>query len=90
MNPVEAWESRIKWFLEARYLKELNRIDEEPMEFEWKNFPGFTTLGVLAEIQKMITESMWEPELTLIGETRKQREIVLRNQTENGTRPLKT
>ena len=34
-EPVEAWESRIRWFLETRYLKDLDRIDGEPMEFEW-------------------------------------------------------
>ena len=28
--------SRIKWFLETRYLKDLDRIDGEQMEFEWK------------------------------------------------------
>ena len=32
------------------------------MEFEWKNFPGFTTLGILDKIQKMMTESKCEPE----------------------------
>ena len=32
---VEAWKNEIKWYLENRYLKDLNRIDEEPMEFEW-------------------------------------------------------
>ena len=45
-------------YLENRYLKDLNRIDGEPMEFEWKIF---TTLGILEEIQKIITE--WECEL---------------------------
>ena len=33
-EPVEAWEGRIKWFLETRYLKDLDRLDGEPMEFE--------------------------------------------------------
>ena len=33
------------------------------MEFEWKNFSGFTTLGILDEIQKtMTTELKCEPE----------------------------
>ena len=59
---VEAWESRIKGFLETRHLKNLDRIDGEPMEFEWKNFPGFTTLKILHEVQKMMTESKCEPE----------------------------
>ena len=44
-------------FLETRYLKDLDRIDGESMEFEWKNFPGFTAIGNLAEIQKMMAES---------------------------------
>ena len=61
-EPVKARESKINWFLETRYLKDLDRIDGEPMEFEWTNFPGFTTLGILAEIQKMMVESKCEPE----------------------------
>ena len=32
------------------------------MEVEWKNFRGFTSLGILDEIQKMMTESKCEPE----------------------------
>ena len=52
---VNAWESKIKLFSETRYLKDLGRI-------EWKNFQGFTTLGILDEIQKMMTESKCEPE----------------------------
>ena len=57
-EPVKAWESRKKmFFLETRYLKDLYRMDGEPMEFEWTIFPGFITLGILDEIQKMMTES---------------------------------
>ena len=50
-EPVKAWESKIKWLMESRYFKVLDRIDGEPMEFEWKNFSGFTTLGILDETQ---------------------------------------
>ena len=32
------------------------------MEFEWKKFRGFTTLGILSEIQKMMAELECEPE----------------------------
>ena len=45
-EPVQAW------YLETRHLKELDRIDGEPMEFEWTNFTGFTSLGIPAGIQK--------------------------------------
>ena len=55
-------ESRITRFLETRYLKDLDRIDGERMEFEWKVFPGITTLGILDEVQKMMTKSKCEPE----------------------------
>ena len=48
-------------FLETVYLRDLDRIDGRPMEFEWKNFPGFATLEILAEIQKMMAESKCEP-----------------------------
>ena len=46
----------------TRYLKELNRIDGEPMEFEWTIFPGFTTLGILEEIQTFMTQLQCEPD----------------------------
>ena len=50
------------FFLETRYLKDLDRIDGEQMESECKNFLGFTTLGIFDEIQKMMTEPKCEPE----------------------------
>ena len=61
-QPVEAWKNKIRWYLENRCLQDLDRIDGEPMEFEWKIFPGFTTLGILDEIQKLMTELQCEPE----------------------------
>ena len=33
-EPVQAWESKTKCFLETRYLKDVDRIDGEPMEFK--------------------------------------------------------
>ena len=35
---------------------------DKPMEFEWKNFPGFTTMGILNQIQQMMGELQCEPE----------------------------
>ena len=60
-QPVEPWKNEMKWYLETRHLQGLNRIDGEQMEFEWKHFPGFTSLGILEEIQ-MMTELQCEPE----------------------------
>ena len=61
-EPIQAWKDKIKWFLKTRHLKDLDRIDGEPTEFEWKILTGFTTLGILDEVQKMMAESKCEPE----------------------------
>ena len=42
--------------------KILNRIDGQPMEFEWKIFPGLTTMKILNQIQQMMGELQCEPE----------------------------
>ena len=61
-NPVSAWKEKIDWFMNSSQCRELERIEREPMEFEWKHFPGFTTLEILAEIQNMMTDIQCEPE----------------------------
>ena len=61
-NPVKAWKEKNDWLQNSLQQKELDRIDGEPMEFEWKIFPGFTTLQILAEIQNVMTEIKCEPE----------------------------
>ena len=43
-DPVGAWKDKIHWCMESRRFGELDR--------EWNIAPGFTTLGILAEIQK--------------------------------------
>ena len=42
---IEAWKNKIKWYFKNNHVKDLNRIDGKPTEFEWKIFPGFTTLA---------------------------------------------
>ena len=52
------------------------------MEFEWKIFPGFTTLGILEEIQNFMTELQCELEqfkgriifLSMYNDKKKRRE----------------
>ena len=61
-NPVESWKKQIQWYSENRYFKYLNRIDGQPMEFEWKMFPGLSTIRILKQIQQMMTELQCEPE----------------------------
>ena len=55
-------ESQIEMFMDLKQYRELDRIDGEPMEFEWMIFPGFTTLQILLEIQKLMTDLDCEPE----------------------------
>ena len=61
-DPIKARKEKINWFMESGQFGELGRIDVEPMEFEWKIFRGFTTLGILTEIQNLMTEIKCEPE----------------------------
>ena len=42
--------------------EDLNRIDGQLMEFEWKIFPGFTKMGILNEIQQMMGKLQCKPE----------------------------
>ena len=53
---------KFDWFMNSSQCRELGRIDGETMEFEWKIFPGFTTLQILVEIQKMMAETNCDPE----------------------------
>ena len=40
--------------------RELDGIGGEPMEFEWMMFPGYTTLQILLEIQKILKKLDYE------------------------------
>ena len=61
-NLVESWKKQIQWYSDDDYFSELNRIYGQPMEFEWKIFPGFTTVGIIDEIQRMMGKLQCEPE----------------------------
>ena len=61
-NPASARKEKTDRFMNSSQCRELDRIDGEPMEFEWKNFPGFIALQILAEIHNMMTGIQCEPE----------------------------
>ena len=61
-DPDTAWMNKIKGYSQNNHFKELNRIDGMQTEFEWTIFPGFTTLGILQEIQKCLKSVQCEPE----------------------------
>ena len=58
----DPWKSNIKWYSENNHFKDMNRIDGMPTEFEWKIFPGITTLGLLEKIQSPTRDLQCEPE----------------------------
>ena len=62
LNQLKHGRRRLIGFLNSRPYKELDRIDWEPMQFEWQNFPGFTTRQIFAEIHNMMTELKCELE----------------------------
>ena len=59
---MESWKKQIQWYSDNNYFSELNRIDGQLVEFEWKIFTGFTTVGILNEIQQMMGKLRCEPE----------------------------
>ena len=62
MTQTQLGINKVIWYLQNNHFKELNRIDGMQTEFEWKIFTGFTTLGILEEIQKFMKSRECEPE----------------------------
>ena len=57
-----AWEQRLEWFKSTPEYRTLDRIDGEPMEFEWNIFPGFNTLQLSQEVQELLLRLNETPE----------------------------
>ena len=41
----DAWDQRLGWLKSSSKYRNFDRIDGEPMEFEWNIFPGFNTFA---------------------------------------------
>ena len=52
-EPSDAWEQRLGWITSSQNYRNFDRIDGEPMEFEWNIFPGFNTLQHSQEVQRV-------------------------------------
>ena len=57
-----AWEDRLTWFKSSPEYRALDRIDGEPIEFEWYIFPGFTTLQLSHKVQELLLRLSVTPE----------------------------
>ena len=56
------WEDKLTWFKNSPEYRALDKIDGEPMEFDWNIFPGFTTLQLCNEVQELLSKMSVEPE----------------------------
>ena len=57
-----AWEQRLEWFKSTPEYRTLDRIDGEPMEFEWNILPGFNTLQLSHNVQELLLRWNETPE----------------------------
>ena len=58
----DAWEQRLGWLKSSSKYRNFNRIDGEPMEFEWNIFPGFNTLQLSEEVKSLLLRLDETPE----------------------------
>ena len=58
----DAWEQRLEWIKTSQEYRNMDRIDGEPMEFEWNIFPGFTTLQLSQEVKDLLLRLNETPE----------------------------
>ena len=50
----DAWRQRLGWINSSQNYRNFDRIDGEPMEFEWNIFPGFNTLQLSEEVKSLL------------------------------------
>ena len=48
----DAWEQRLGWLKSSQNYRNFDRIDDEPMEFEWNIFPGSNTLQLCGKVHR--------------------------------------
>ena len=56
------WEDRLTWFKSSKENRAFDRIDGEPMEFEWNIFTGFTTLQICHKVPELLARLSVTPE----------------------------
>ena len=50
----DAWEQKLGWSNSSQNYRNFDRIDGEPMEFEWNIFSGFNTLQLSQEVKHLL------------------------------------
>ena len=50
----DAWEQALGWIKSSQNYRNFDRIDGEPMDFEWNIFPRFNTLQLSDEVKRLL------------------------------------
>ena len=58
----DAWEDRLGWLKSSQNYRNFERIDGEPMEFEWNIFPKYNTLQLNEEAKSLLLRLDETPE----------------------------
>ena len=58
----DAWEQRLGWVKSSQNYRNFDRIDGEPMEFEWHIFPAFNTLQLCDKVKSLLSRLGETPE----------------------------
>ena len=58
----DAWEQRLGWFKSSPEYRNFDRMDGEPMDFEWNIFPEFSTLQLNHEVKCLLLRLGETPE----------------------------
>ena len=58
----DAWEQRLGWLKSSQNYRNFDRIDGEPMEFEWNIFPGSNTAQLGEEVKRLLLRLDETPE----------------------------
>ena len=61
-TPNVAWEERLDWLKTSQEYRDMDRIDGEPMEFEWNIFSLFNTLQLSEEVKSLLLRLSVTPE----------------------------
>ena len=63
-NPLsnDAWVQRLGWLTSSSKYRNFDRIDGEPLEFEWNIFTGFTTLQLSEKVKRLLFRLEKTPE----------------------------
>ena len=58
----EAWKNRVAGIHSGKSYRDYDAVNEEPIEFEWNIFPGFTTLQLCDKISDLLSDLGQTPE----------------------------